>query len=763
MYKIERKVNLAPNIYLFDVLAPRIAASAKPGQFIILIADDYAERIPLTISDYDVNRGTVQIVVQASGASTKKIVSFEEGDSFKDFVGPLGRYSEFVDEDLEELKKKKYLFVAGGVGTAPVYPQAKYFKEHGLSCDIILGAKSKEFVILEEELGAVCDNLYVCTDDGSYGFKGLVTDKIKDLYEKGQKYDMCVSIGPMIMMKFVCLTTKELNLPTIVSMNPIMVDGTGMCGACRVKVGDKTKFACVDGPEFDGHLIDWNSAMKRQAQYKSADNVRKVEPHVCNFEYDIAAQNHEIETGEEVKQDRFKAVPVRNQDPDVRRTNFEEVCLGYNEEEAVREAKRCLNCKNPKCRNGCPVNIDIPGFIKEVASGNFEQSAKVLALYTALPAVCGRVCPQETQCEALCVLNARGDSVSIGKLERFVADTSRKEGYKLSEKPRQNGHKVAVIGAGPAGLTCAGDLAKMGYEVTIFEALHMSGGVLVYGIPEFRLPDSVVESEIENLKALGVKIENDVVIGRTITVDEILSQGFDAVFIGSGAGLPTFMGIEGENLNGVYSANEFLTRNNLMRSFDKDFDTPLNVGKKVAVIGGGNVAMDAARVARRLGADVSIVYRRTEKELPARVEEVHHAKEEGIKFEMLTAPVEILGDEDGWVRGMKLVRNELGEPDASGRRRPVKIEGSDYEEEFETIIMALGTSPNPLISHTTNNLEVNKWGCIVADENGKTSRENIFAGGDAVTGAATVILAMGAGKTAAESIDKYIREKENFK
>lgn len=761
MYKIERKVNLAPNIYLFDVLAPRIAASAKPGQFIILIADDYAERIPLTISDYDIERGTVRIVVQASGSSTQKIVAFEEGESFKDFVGPLGRYSEFLDEDLEELKKKRYLFVAGGVGTAPVYPQAKWFKEHGLSCDIILGAKSKEFVILEEELGSVCDNLYVCTDDGSYGFKGLVTDKIKDLYSKGEKYDVCVSIGPMIMMKFVCLTTKEYNLKTIVSMNPIMVDGTGMCGACRVKVGDKTKFACVDGPEFDGHLIDWNSAMKRQSQYKSADSVRKIEPHVCNFEYDIEAQNHEIETGEAIKQDRFTAVPVRNQDPEVRSHNFEEVCYGYNEEEAMREANRCLNCKNPKCRQGCPVNIDIPGFIKEIASGNFEQSAKVLALYTALPAVCGRVCPQETQCEAQCVLKARGDSVSIGKLERFTADKSREEKYKLFDKPRQNGHKVAVIGAGPAGLTCAGDLAKMGYEVTIFEALHLAGGVLVYGIPEFRLPDSVVESEIENLKALGVKIENDVVIGRTITVDEILEQGYEAVFIGSGAGLPTFMGIEGENLNGVYSANEFLTRNNLMRSFDKDFDTPLNVGNKVAVIGGGNVAMDAARVARRLGAEVSIVYRRTEAELPARVEEVHHAQEEGIKFEMLTAPVEILGDEDGWVRGMKMVRNELGEPDASGRRRPVKIEGSDFEEEFETVIMALGTSPNPLISHTTNHLDVNKWGCIVADETGQTSREGIFAGGDAVTGAATVILAMGAGKTAAESIDKYIREKKN--
>ena len=763
MYKIKKKLNLAPNIYLFDVEAPRIAASAKPGQFIIVIADDYAERIPLTISDYDLKTGCVEIVVQASGDSTKKICSFDEGESFKDFVGPLGRPSDFLSMDLEELKSKKYLFVAGGVGTAPVYPQAKWFKDHGLSCDIIVGAKSKEFVILEDKLKSVCDNLYICTDDGSYGFKGLVTDKIVDLIEnENKKYYQCVSIGPMIMMKFVCLTNKKFNLPTIVSLNPIMVDGTGMCGACRVSIDGVTKFACVDGPEFDGYKVDFDAAIKRQMQYKNKASARKVKDHACNIDFEIERQNHELDlNGVEAPKNRFTKVPVREQKPDIRNKNFEEVCYGYNEEEAVLEAKRCLNCKVPKCRQGCPVNIDIPGFIKEISNKNFEQSAKVLSLYTALPAVCGRVCPQESQCEKYCVLNAKGDSVSIGKLERFSADYARNHKVKLFESPEKNGKKVAVIGAGPAGLTCAGELAKMGYEVTIFEALQMSGGVLVYGIPEFRLPDEIVEAEINNLKSLGVKIENNVVIGRTLTIDEILNKGYEAVFIGSGAGLPMFMGIPGENLNGVYSANEFLTRNNLMRSFDEKFDTPINVGDKVAVIGGGNVAMDAARVAKRLGADVSILYRRTQKELPARIEEVHHAIEEGIEFQMLTAPIEIKGDENGWVKSLICLKNELGEPDESGRRRPVKIEGSDYEEAFDTVIMALGTSPNPLIAHTTKNLSVNRKGGIVADEDAQTSRENIFAGGDAVTGSATVSLAMGAGKTAATSIDKYIREKNN--
>lgn len=457
--------------------------------------------------------------------------------------------------------------------------------------------------------------------------------------------------------------------------------------------------------------------------------------------------------------DILKKVPVREQEPKVRATNFEEVCLGYNKEEAVEEASRCLKCKNAKCMSGCPVAIDIPGFIKNVEDGKFEEAAKVIAKSSALPAVCGRVCPQESQCEGKCIRGIKGEPVSIGKLERFVADWSRENGF-VPEKPETtNGKKVAVIGSGPSGLTCAGDLAKMGYEVTIFEALHEPGGVLTYGIPEFRLPkQGVVMPEIENVKKLGVNIETNVIIGKSVTIDELLDEeGFDAVFIGSGAGLPMFMGIPGENANGVFSANEYLTRSNLMKAFRDDYDTPLAAGKKVAVVGGGNVAMDAARTALRLGAEVHVVYRRSEAELPARVEEVHHAKEEGIIFDLLTNPTEILTDENGWVKGMTCIRMELGEPDASGRRRPVEIKGSEFTIELDTVIMSLGTSPNPLISSTTKGLETNKRKCIVAEEStGKTSKEGVYAGGDAVTGAATVILAMEAGKAGAKGIDEFL-------
>ena len=457
--------------------------------------------------------------------------------------------------------------------------------------------------------------------------------------------------------------------------------------------------------------------------------------------------------------DVLKKTPVREQDPGVRAHNFEEVCLGYNAEEAKCEAERCINCKNAQCIKGCPVAINIPGFIEQVKHGNFEAAYQIISENSALPAVCGRVCPQESQCEGKCIRGIKGEPISIGKLERFVADWAREQGIKPQGATEKKDKKVAVIGSGPAGLTCAGDLAKMGYDVTIFEALHEAGGVLVYGIPEFRLPKTdVVAKEIENVKSLGVKIETNVVVGKSVTIDELMDEeGFSAVFIGSGAGLPKFMGIPGEQANGVFSANEYLTRSNLMKSFREDAPTPIMRGKKVAVVGGGNVAMDAARTALRLGAEVHIVYRRSEEELPARVEEVHHAKEEGIIFDLLTNPVEILSDENGWVSGMKCIKMELGEPDASGRRRPVEVPGSEFVIDVDTVIMSLGTSPNPLISSTTKGLEVNKWKCIVADEtNGKTTKEGVYAGGDAVTGAATVILAMGAGKAAAKGIDEYL-------
>ena len=460
--------------------------------------------------------------------------------------------------------------------------------------------------------------------------------------------------------------------------------------------------------------------------------------------------------------DVLKKVPVREQAPKVRATNFEEVCLGYNKEEAMEEANRCLGCKKAKCMEGCPVSINIPGFVHEVKEGNFEKAYQIIGESSALPAVCGRVCPQETQCEGKCIRGLKGEAVSIGKLERFVADWAKENGIKPVPAAQRNGHKVAVIGSGPSGLTCAGDLAKMGYDVTIFEALHKAGGVLVYGIPEFRLPkDKVVAAEVENVKSLGVKIETNVIIGKSVTIDELLKdEGFEAVFIGSGAGLPMFMGIPGEQANGVFSANEYLTRNNLMKAFREDYDTPIAHGKKVAVVGGGNVAMDAARTALRLGAEVHIIYRRSEAELPARKEEVHHAKEEGVQFDLLCNPVEILTDDKDWVTGIKCIRMELGEPDASGRRRPVEIPGSEFTIDVDTVIMSLGTSPNPLISSTTIGLDVNKRKCIIADEEfGKTSKEGVYAGGDAVTGAATVILAMGAGKAGARGIDEYIKRK----
>ena len=460
--------------------------------------------------------------------------------------------------------------------------------------------------------------------------------------------------------------------------------------------------------------------------------------------------------------DVLKKVPVREQAPKVRATNFEEVCLGYNKEEAMEEANRCLGCKKAKCMEGCPVSINIPGFVHEVKEGNFEKAYQIIGESSALPAVCGRVCPQETQCEGKCIRGLKGEAVSIGKLERFVADWAKENGIKPVPAAQKNGHKVAVIGSGPSGLTCAGDLAKMGYDVTIFEALHKAGGVLVYGIPEFRLPkDKVVAAEVENVKSLGVKIETNVIIGKSVTIDELLKdEGFEAVFIGSGAGLPMFMGIPGEQANGVFSANEYLTRNNLMKAFREDYDTPIAHSKKVAVVGGGNVAMDAARTALRLGAEVHIIYRRSEAELPARKEEVHHAKEEGVQFDLLCNPVEILTDDKDWVTGIKCIRMELGEPDASGRRRPVEIPGSEFTIDVDTVIMSLGTSPNPLISSTTIGLDVNKRKCIIADEEfGKTSKEGVYAGGDAVTGAATVILAMGAGKAGARGIDEYIKSK----
>lgn len=752
MFKIISRKIFAADTYLMEVAAPRIAQSALPGQFVIVKKSPTAERIPLTISDSDTTKGSVTLVFKAIGKSTRDLATMEVGDALLDIVGPLGNPSEFVNLTHEERAAKHYVFIGGGVGIAPIYPQVKWLHNDGIQVDVIVGVKTKSLLIFEEELRSV-SNLYVTTDDASYGNKGLVTDQLRALIESGKHYDEIIAIGPMIMMKFVAAMAKDFGIKCTVSLNALMVDGTGMCGACRVNVGGETKFTCVDGPEFDGALVDFNQAMKRQAMYnnvvtrKQLEAEEKAEGHVCH----VGGITEEVP-------DKKKRVPVREQEPKVRATNFDEVCLGYDAEEAVVEARRCLNCKNPQCVQGCPVNINIPGFIHEVATGNFEEAARIINQDSALPAVCGRVCPQESQCEGKCVMGNKFEPIAIGKLERFVGDYARENHLSFAEKTVQNGHKVAVIGSGPAGITCAKELLMKGYEVTVFEALHEFGGVLVYGIPSFRLPkETVVKHEVENLRQLGAKFERDVVIGRTVSIDDLFDkEGFEAVFIGSGAGLPNFMGIPGENLCGVVSANEFLTRNNLLFSYRNTHDTPNFVGRKVAVVGGGNVAMDAARTALRLGAEVHVVYRRSEAELPARAEEVHHAKEEGIIFNLLCNPVQIIGNEDGWVTSMECVHMELGEPDASGRRRPVEVAGSEFTLDVDMVIMALGTSPNPLIRSTTPGLAATRKGCLEADECGRTSRPGIFAGGDAVSGAATVILAMGAGKKAAHAIHEYL-------
>lgn len=756
MYTILKKELLNSNeIYLMEVRAPYVAQGGKPGQFVIVIPHDKGERVPLTICDIHPERESVDIVYQVVGDTTRHLSQMAVGDRLTAMVGPLGRPSELITAPADQQRQMRLLFVAGGVGIAPVYPQVKWAHEQGIPTDVIIGARNKSLLFFEENLKSVCDNLFVMTDDGSYGQKGLVTEKIKQLCTApdgswNSPYTHCVAIGPLPMMKFVARLTKEIGLKTIVSMNCMMVDGTGMCGACRVTVGDTVKFTCVDGPEFDGHLVDFEEAGRRlrtpdARRYRIATADGHADGHQCNLSAAVT---------ETLQRQR-----PAEQDPAVRATNFDEVSYGFTPEQAVAEARRCLHCKKPMCVTQCPVSIHIPDFIAAVAAGDFAQAAQVIAQDSSLPAICGRVCPQETQCEGSCILGHKGQPIAIGALERFVADWNRQHNPSpVAPQPTLNGRRVAIVGSGPTGLTCAADLAKMGYSVTIFEALHHPGGVLVYGIPEFRLPkQKVVEPEIDNLRRLGVEIKTNVIVGKSLTVDDLLDrQGFDAVYIGSGAGLPKFMGVPGETLGGVLSANELLTRTNLMHGYDKGYDTPVFLGRRVTVIGGGNVAMDAARTAKRLGSEVTVIYRREEADMPARREEVHHAKEEGINFEFLTNPVEFLGDAEGNVCGMRCVRMAMGEKDEKGRRKFSPIAGSEFEMETDTIVVALGTSPNPLIKTTTPGLDTESWGGLKADANGQTSRPGVFAGGDAVTGAATVILAMGAGRTAARAIDQYL-------
>ncbi len=740
---------IAPQIKQFTILAPVIARKRKPGQFVIIRISDRGERIPLTIVDSDEEQGTITLIVQGIGKSTWELNQLETGDTIRDLVGPLGNPSEIDNFG-------RVVVIGGGVGTAVSFPQAKALKAAGNYVTAIIGARSKSMIILENEMRQIADEVLICTDDGSYHTQGFVTDLLKQLIEAETKIDFVLAVGPLPMMHAVAEMTRPYEINTMVSLNSIMVDGTGMCGGCRVALEGDVKFACVDGPEFDAHLVDFDILMKRNRAYLHQEE--------CALE--AAAEAIEKANRREILKIPRQPIPAR--DPLERIKDFEEVNIGFTEALVQLEAQRCLECKRPACVAGCPVGVKIPEFINMIKRKEYVSASQLIKEDNVLAAVCSRVCPQSDQCEGACILEKRSDSVAIGALARFVTDYDRSHGDLIPEAiplHRKTGKKVAIIGSGPAGLSCAGDLIRLGHEVTVFEAFHEYGGVLIYGIPEFRLPKTIVREEVDALAALGVEFRPNTIIGVAYTIDELMEkEGYDAVFIGVGAGLPYFMNIPGENLIGVYSANEFLTRVNLMKAYQfPKYDTPVIEckDKHVAVIGGGNTALDSVRVALRLGAKKgSIIYRRTEKEMPAREEEIEHAKEEGVEFHFLNNPIAYLGDEQGWLKTMRLIRMELGEPDSSGRRRPVPIEGSEYEVPVDLVIVAIGNGSNPIIERTTEDLEFNRWGNILVDEESMaTSKPGVYAGGDIVTGGATVILAMGAGRQAARAINDYLKSK----
>ena len=783
MYKIVTKKQFSEKVFLFEIEAPLIAKSRKPGNFVIVRVDKHSERMPLTIADSDVERGTITLVIQEVGLSSTKLCNKEVGDEVADVVGPLGNPTHIE-------KFGTVICACGGVGAAPMLPIVRRLKAAGNRVLTVVAGRTAELVILEDELRASSDELIIMTDDGSKGEKGVVTIGIEKFAEQ-EHIDKAFAIGPPIMMKFSCLTTQKYGISTDVSLNTIMVDGTGMCGACRLTIGGKTKFVCIDGPEFDGALVDWDEMFKRMGTFKKAEQ-EEMQHYADHVYADVEAKNNEggknveaadtapVDDSIEVLTDRNapwrdelrKAMKPKERtaiprvimpelDPVYRATTrTEEVNKGLTKEMALTEAKRCLDCGKPSCVEGCPVNINIPSFIKNIERGQFLAAAKVLKNTSALPAVCGRVCPQEKQCESKCIhLKMNEPAVAIGYLERFAADYERLSGQmSLPEIAPANGIKIAVVGSGPAGLSFAGDMVKKGYDVYVFEALHEIGGVLKYGIPEFRLPNAIVDVEIENLRKMGVHFQTDVIVGKTISVDDLEKAGFKGIFVGSGAGLPNFMNIPGENLINIMSSNEYLTRVNLMDAANPKTDTPMNLGKNVLVVGGGNTAMDSCRTAKRLGANVTLVYRRSEAEMPARLEEVKHAKEEGITFLTLHNPAEYIGDENGAVKQAVLEVMKLGEPDASGRRSPEPT-GEKVTIDVDQVVVAVGVSPNPLVPQSREGLELGRKNTIVVNEGMQSNRPNIYAGGDIVRGGATVILAMGDGRNAAKNMHEMLSGK----
>lgn len=759
MNKIVGKEFFSEKVVKLEVEAPLIARSRKAGHFVIVRVGEKGERMPLTIAEADVKKGTITLVVQEVGLSSTKLCQLEVGDYITDVVGPLGQATHIE-------KFGTVVCAGGGVGVAPMLPIVQALKAAGNRVITVLAGRTKELIILEKEMRASSDEVIIMTDDGSYGQKGLVTEGVEAVILR-EKVDKCFAIGPAIMMKFVCLLTKKYDIPTDVSLNTIMVDGTGMCGACRITVGGKTKFVCVDGPEFDGHQVDFDEMLKRMGAFKEIEReeIHKLdhleEAHAAALNDRTAPWREELRKAMKPKErTAIPRVKMNELDPEYRsHTRLEEVNQGLTAEQARTEASRCLDCANPTCMTGCPVGINIPSFIKNIERGEFLEAAKVLKETSALPAVCGRICPQEKQCESKCIhLKMGHEAVAIGYLERFAADYERESGQiSLPEVAQPNGIKVAVIGSGPAGLSFAGDMAKLGYEVTVFEALHEIGGVLKYGIPEFRLPNKIVDVEIENLSKLGVTFVKDCIVGKTISVEDLKADGFQGIFVASGAGLPNFMNIPGENSINIMSSNEYLTRVNLMDAANPESDTPVAFGKRVAVIGGGNTAMDSVRTAKRLGAEKAmIIYRRSEQEMPARLEEVKHAKEEGVEFLTLHNPIEYKADEKGRVKQVVLQKMELGEPDASGRRSPVPIPGAIETLDIDLAIVSVGVSPNPIVPHSIPGLELGRKGTIAVNENMESSIPMIYAGGDIVRGGATVILAMGDGRRAAAAMHQQL-------